>query len=105
MKREFKEKMPHFSVRLPKDTAETLLKDAALSGRSVSEVLRILANRYAWSEENSKPVVDKLAHLHLAIRELGRDLETVTRLFLVAGKLTSEDDAKDWCKQNLKVGR
>ncbi len=105
VKRELLGRMPHFTVRLPRDTAEALLSESAVMGRSVSETLRLVANRYAARQAEDSALLEKLSQLHLTLCELGRDFETITRLFLVATKIASEEDAKDWCKQNLRVGK
>ena len=104
-RREFRGKMPHFTVRVPRDTAEALVSESDATGRTVSETLRLVANRHVNRQSEDHPLLERLGALQATLKEFGRDIETVTRLFLVASKLASEDDAKEWCKQNLRVGR
>jgi len=100
-----KGKMPPFTVRLPKDLAEALLAESLATRRTVSETLRIAAARHAFEEEHNVPLVRGLSNLQDTVIELGKDLETVARLLLVAQKLTSEEEARAWTLKNLRVGR
>ena len=97
--------MHMLGVRLSEEITEALRLESQCLGRPVSETLRSVINRHVAKEVNHGPLLEKLEQLHISLRELGRDIETVTRLFLVASKTASEEDAKEWCKLNLMVGR
>lgn len=93
-----------FAVRLSKETAEAVISESEASERKISEMLRIIITRHFEGSSEEGKVLAKLQQLHLTLKELGKDLETATRLFIVSLKLASEEEARTWCKQNLKVG-
>lgn len=92
-------------VRLHADAFDALMEESRLTGRSVSETVRVITNRYLYEGEAQEPLLEKLTHVLTALRELGKDIETVTRLFLVTSKVVDDEDAKAWCRQNLRAGR
>ena len=93
-----------FAVRLSKETAEAVIFESEASQRKISEMLRIIITRHFEGSSEEGKVLAKLQQLHVTLREMGKDLETVTRLFIVSLKLASDEEAKTWCEQNLKVG-
>ena len=97
--------MQHFTTRLPKDIAELLLDKSTATGCTVSETLRHITSSYFYQEMEGQELKEKFNQLQLTIKELGKDIETVTTLLMVATKTASEEDAYQWVKTNLRVGR
>jgi hypothetical protein len=103
-KRELKGRMPHYTVRLPKETIEALSAESRACGRTIQETLRIVANRHVTRAQDERPTLEKLSDIHHSIVELGKDLETVTRMLLVALKIATDEEARAWTSKNLRVG-
>lgn len=92
-------------VRFHPDDVKQLVHESEALGKTVSEHVRAIVSAHLWESEAQAVTLQKLSIMHSLIRELGIDIETVTRMLLVGLKITTDEDAKNWCRENLMVGK
>lgn len=97
------EKTVTVALRLPRSTYGALVECSKEEGKSISDLMRSLVYREfsLTYEESEREKTLKL--IQKQVRDLGSDLETVVRLLMVALKISSDEEAKDWCRKNLSV--
>ncbi len=105
MKLKNAEKTVTVALRLPRSTYGALVECSKEEGKSISDLMRSLVYREfsLTYEESEREKTLKL--IQKQVRDLGSDLETVVRLLMVALKISSDEEAKDWCRKNLSVRR
>lgn len=101
--RKEKKNLCTISVRVPRETATLLREEADGLKLELSQHLRTVLQSHT-GQQDVLDLRERGEKLERMVRDLAKDLEVAVRLFLVSLKLSSEEEAESWCRENLSGG-